>query len=362
MNTQPMMVGQPIMMNQPTMTQPVAGQMIMVQTPNGPMMIPANQAMQQNPMFMHAAQVQQYPGATSQGRVTGQLPRVGSSYVQAGRRYYQPEGFDRLADSGLYLGLSIGYNMSINGGMQANYHNHKDAFIAPGAFRQAPFASATVMPMQLSVGAALNNDVRVDFSYLRYSGMSYPGTVQTGDGAGGFFDVTATGGGISSTATMLNIYYNLDSYTGVLGGGGLRPYVGLGLGISTNTISDYIVYDANFYGEVEPVDAFAGEVTGISDIMAYHSGGTTEQLAWALEGGVTMEMDGGLKLDFFLRYVNLGRVETSGNIVVTQIEWLGDGAGQEFAADYDSVFHYTGWRESGNLGMVDIGVRVRMQF
>ena len=381
MNGQPMtgggqmMMPQP-MMQQPLMAQPMMGQqnMVMVQTPQGPMMVPASQAMQGQPnnntMFMNNARVQQYPGATSQGRVTGQLPRVGSSYVQAGRRYYQPEGFDRLADSGLYLGLSIGYNMSINGGMQANYRNDQDSFFAPGAFERASFASKSVMPIQVSVGAALNNDIRVDFSYLRYSGMSYPGIVQTGDGGGGFFDVTATGGGISSTATMINIYYNLDSYTGVLSGGGLRPYAGIGLGIATNTISDYIVYDAEFYpdfywpdGSIPP----PGEVVGVSDIMAYHSGGTTEQLAWALEGGVTMEMEGGLKLDFFVRYANLGRVETSGNIVVSQTEWLATGdpigtMGSEIPADYDSVFHYTGWRESGTLGMVDLGVRVRMQF
>jgi opacity protein-like surface antigen len=365
MPQQQMMMGQPAMGMQPNM--------VMVQTAQGPMMVPANQTTQtnqpNNSMFMSSSQVQQFPGATSQGRVTGQLPRVGSSFVQAGRRYYQPEGFDRLADSGLYLGLSIGYNMSINGGIQAQYRNDPKGFIAPGAFREATLETSGVLPLQLSVGAAINNDVRVDFSYLRYSGMSYPGVVQTGNGAGGFFDVTATGGAISSTATMINIYYNLDAYTGVLGGGGLRPYIGIGLGIATNTIADYIVYDANFYAEVaDGVIPAPGDVTGVSDIIAYHSGGTTEQLALAFEGGVTMEMQGGLKLDFFVRYANLGRVETSGNIVVSQTEWLAVGGipvgelNAEFPADYDSVFHYTGWRESGRLGMVDLGIRIRMQF
>jgi hypothetical protein len=206
---------------------------------------------------------------------------------------------------------------------------------------------------------------------LRYSGISYPNSVNTSDGAGGFFAVQATGGSISSTATMLNIYYNLDTYTGVLAGGSLRPYIGLGLGISTNTISDYLIYDASFYPEPN-IDIGAhlppGVLTAISDIYAYHSGGTTEQLAWAFEGGVTTELEGGLKLDFFLRWANLGRVESSGSIVVSQTEWVSTGVGvigqdgSEAPALYDSVFHYTNWQEGGALRALDLGVRLRIQF
>ncbi len=34
-------------------------------------------------------------------RITGALPYVGSTQVSAGRSYYQPADYDRLADSGL---------------------------------------------------------------------------------------------------------------------------------------------------------------------------------------------------------------------------------------------------------------------
>jgi opacity protein-like surface antigen len=191
----------------------------------------------------------------------------------------------------------------------------------------------------------------------------------TSDGGGGVVAAQVTDGRISSTATMLNVYYNLDSYTGVLASGAMRPYVGVGLGIGTNTISDYLISDDTFYAEVDFGDFVdPGKLTGIADIHAYHSGGTTEQLAYALEVGATTELEGGLKLDFFVRWANLGRVESSGSIVVSQTEWLSTGAapigepGSEVEAPYDSVFHYTNWKEGGSLTAVDLGIRMRIQF
>lgn len=295
-------------------------------------------------------------------RITGQLPRVGSSATNAGRQYYQASDYDRLADSGLYIGVSAGYSVSVDGGMDADYANEEKAFVVPGAFKRADFDSDSVIPLQVSVGAAINNDVRVDFSYLRYSGLGYADMVQTADGTGNYVDAQVSGGAITSNTTMLNVYYNIDSYTGYLAGGALRPYIGAGVGISLNTIADYVVYDKTFYSEMEPSAAGAGDLTGISDIYAYHNGGTSEQFAFMLEGGLTTEMDGGIKLDFFVRYANLGKVKTSGSIVVSQTEWLGDGAGGEYQAPYDSVFHYTNWYESGRLSMIDLGVRARLQF
>jgi hypothetical protein len=246
--------------------------------------------------------------------------------------------------------------------MTADYAGEAEAYTVPGAFERADFQSDTMIPLQVSVGAAINNDVRVDFSYLRYSGLSYPDTVQTSDGTGGMIPAQVEGGAVTANTTMLNVYFNVDSFTGFLAGGSLRPYIGAGVGISLNTIADYAVYDNTFYSVLDPGYAGAGQLTGISDIIAYHNGGTTEELAFMLEGGVTTELQGGLKLDFFVRYANLGDVKTSGSIVLSQVEWLGDGAGGEYEAPYDSVFHYTNWYESGRLGLVDVGLRLRLQF
>lgn len=319
---------------------------------------------QQGQRVLVPAQTVQSNGtvAAQPTRVTGTLPRVGSNTTNAGRQYYQPADYDRLADSGLYVGLSVGYTASMSGGMQADYRNENNAFFVPGAFKEASYKSDTIIPLQVSVGAAINNDFRADFSYMRYSGMEYPGNVDSSDGAGGYVRANVSGGAITANATMLNVYYNIDSYTGYLMGGALRPYIGAGVGISINTIADYVVLDNTFYSEKDPAYAAAGDLTGISDIYAYHNGGTNESLAYMLEGGITTDLDGGIKLDFFVRYSGLGKVKTSGSIVVSQTEWLGDGAGGEYEAPYDSVFHYTNWTESGRLSMIDLGIRLRLQF
>lgn len=307
------------------------------------------------------------PNVANPTRVTGTLPRVGSNAIPAtttvaGRQYYQPTDFDRLADSGLYVGLSVGYSASVSGTVLSDYMDEEGGQFVPGAFQEADFATDTVIPLQLSVGASINNDLRVDFGYLRYSGIAYPSMVKSADGVGSYVDATVEGGAITANATMLNVYYNIDSYTGYLAGGMLRPYVGVGAGISLNTIADYVVYDNTFYSEMDPSVAGAGDLTGISDVYAYHNGGTSEQFAFMVEGGLTTEMDGGIKIDFFVRYTNLGRVRTSGSIIVSQTEWLGDGAGMEYPAPYDSVYHYTNWYEGGRLSMIDLGLRLRLQF
>lgn len=307
------------------------------------------------------------PNAANTTRITGALPNVGSNATQsyntaAGRQYYQPSDFDRLADSGLYVGLGVGYSASVSGSILSDYMNEEYGPFVPGAFQDANFDTDTVIPLQLSVGASINNDLRIDFGYLRYSGIAYPSMVKSSDGIGGYVDAVVDGGAITSNVTMLNLYYNIDSYTGYLAGGMLRPYVGVGVGLALNTIADYVVYDDTFYSEMEPGAAGPGDLTGISDVYAYHNGGTVEQLAFMFEGGLTTEMDGGIKIDFFVRYMNLGEVKTSGSIIVSQTEWYGDGAGQEYPGEYDSVLHYTNWYESGRLGTIDLGVRLRLQF
>ncbi len=295
-------------------------------------------------------------------RVTGALPRVGSNATNAGRQYYQPSDFERLADSGIYVGLSVGYSASVIGSMTADYKNESGGFLAPGAFKDADFDTDTVIPLQISLGAAINNDLRADFSYTRYSGIGYPVTVETADGVGGYVPTQNDGGAITSNIAMVNLYYNVDSFTGYLAGGTLRPYVGVGAGLALNTTADYVVYDGSFYSEQDPGQAGQGELTGVSDIYGYHNGGTTEQLAFMFEGGITTDLGGGIKMDFFVRYMNMGKVKTSGSVVVSQTNWYGDGYQGEYPDDYDTISHYTDWTESGRLSTIDIGARLRLQF
>ena len=64
-------------------------------------------------------------------------------------------------------------------------------------------------------------------------------------------------------------------------------------------------YDDSFYSENDPAAAGAGDLTGISDTYYYY--------------------------DPFNK-----------TLVVQQTEWLGDGAGGEYEAPYDSTYYYTG--------------------
>jgi hypothetical protein len=138
--------------------------------------------------------------------------------------------------------------------------------------------------------------------------------------------------------------------------------------MAVNTISDFEVFDP-VYHRILPdnITPDKDAVTGFYDSIAYHSGGTTERLAYALEAGLTTELRRGLKLDIFTRWVSLGRVTTSGNVVVSKTEWIATGEeplgwpGSEFPAD-NVTSHYTGRQNSGMLSVLDIGVRLRLQF
>lgn len=299
--------------------------------------------------------------AAAPTRVTGALPRVGTTATNAGRQYYQSADYERLADSGLYIGLSAAYTASVFGKISADYVGkaYYDDIIAddvPGAFKEASWKHETVIPLQVSLGAAINSNLRVDFSYLRYSGLSYPSNVETGNGFGdgGVVPATVSGGAITANATMLNVYYNIDSFTGYIAGGALRPYVGAGVGLSLNTIADYAVYyGGGSYGIGEPGTP---EYYEVEDIVGYHNGGTNEQLAFGFELGLTTDLSGGIKLDFFGRYVNLGKVRTSGSVVMTRWEI------SETYGESPWTEHITDWQESGRLSMIDVGVRLRLQF
>lgn len=291
--------------------------------------------------------------ATTPTRVTGTLPRVGSAATNAGRQYYQPADYERLADSGLYIGLSAGYSASVMGKIKADYADEVGAIDAPGAFVEASFEHDTVIPLQVSLGAAINSDLRVDFSYSRYSNVSYPLSVKTGDGMGGYVDTRVNGGAVTANATLLNLYYNIDSFTGYIAGGQMRPYVGIGVGLSLNTIADYVVHDDNEYEFGDTGDGYGGWVY---DINAYHNGGTKEQFAFAAELGVTTTLSGDLSMDFFARYVNLGNVQTSGSIVLSYVEE------DEMGSVLSYIDQVTNWQESGRLGVIDVGARLRLQF
>ena len=133
-----------------------------------------------------------------------------------------------------YVGVSVGYTMQAFGGMRADYARDPNAFRAPGSFQQSDFEAGRTLPLQFSVGAPINDNLRFDVSYLRYFDISMkmksrgllplePGVVSP---SGGTIEYHFTGDSpdISSNAMMLNVYYNfLDRLVGRFK---LRPYIG----------------------------------------------------------------------------------------------------------------------------------------
>lgn len=299
--------------------------------------------------------------SNNNGRITGKVPNFSNKAVTNVYQYYKPEYYDRLADSGIYIGFGIGYVVSTMGGVNIDYAEKEQAFSIPGSFNKANFYSDKIFPVQIMLGTSVNSNLRIDFSYLRLRGLSYPKNVDTFNGVG-YTKAKASGGNITTNTTMINAYYNVESYTGYLAGGNLVPYVGVGLGIALNTIADYVVYDGTFYVERDPAGVPVNTLTAISDIYAYHNGGTMEQFAYMLEIGATNSLGDGIKVDFFVRYDGFNLVKSSGSTVVSQTEWISDGNGGEQKAPYESVFHYTDCTEGGNLSTLSVGVKLRMQF
>ncbi|MCL2748655.1 MAG: hypothetical protein FWE50_01120 [Alphaproteobacteria bacterium] len=270
-----------------------------------------------------------------------------------------------------YAGFSLGKTIQINGGMKANYTDQHWAWIAPGSFKKSEFQDDGATAIQFSIGAEITDYLRVDVSHLRYFNIFMPRTVMTAEHwwADGYIPVRLIGGDVSSNANMVNVYYNLDHIIQYLQNAKLRPYIGAGIGIGKNTISDYVVHDGNFYRMpgVEGTTPSPGTVTAITDIFARHLGKSTKNTVYMFEGGATYSLDERLLLDFFVRWANLGRVETSG-IFLSQTEYIATGTeqiplpGSEKPADGTGRQHLPDWRESGTLNIVDIGLRLRLLF
>lgn len=90
---------------------------------------------------------------------------------------------------------------------------------------------------------------------------------------------------VSVVTALANVYLDLGTWAG------FTPYVGAGVGVAGKTISNY---------RIDGPGAPAGEVPARTRV----------DLAWALMGGVSMEVGHGASLDLGYRYLSLGRVET----------------------------------------------------
>jgi opacity protein-like surface antigen len=98
-------------------------------------------------------------------------------------------------------------------------------------------------------------------------------------------------GKLDSTTVLANAYIDLGTWYGV------TPYLGAGVGVAVNQLQDYRT-------RVTCLTLSCGAL-GDQGLVQVRSRQTTD-LAWALMGGVAVDVGGGFQVDAGYRYVNLG--------------------------------------------------------
>lgn len=123
-------------------------------------------------------------------------------------------------------------------------------------------------------------DVTMDHRFdARFKGLPSDATIA----AGSVFDR----GHFQSSTLMLNAYADLGTHAG------FTPYVGAGIGVARNILSDYTR-------------------TTDGGLVERLSGDDDYDLAWAVMAGVGYKLSNNFTLDLGYRYVNLGDVKTRG--------------------------------------------------
>jgi opacity protein-like surface antigen len=104
-------------------------------------------------------------------------------------------------------------------------------------------------------------------------------------------------GEFETTTGLVNAYLDLGNWYGV------TPYVGVGVGAAMNRLLEH-------RAQVTCLAITTGCPTiGDQSVLEFRDR-TNIDLAWALMGGVAVDVGGGFKVDAGYRYVNLGEVKT----------------------------------------------------
>ena len=101
-------------------------------------------------------------------------------------------------------------------------------------------------------------------------------------------------GNLTSYVGLLNAYYDVFTWRG------FTPYVGAGIGIAHNSMSDFTTASSSSF-----IDAATGaETIQLTNGTAQSNSQST--LAWALMAGTSYDISPSAKLDLGYRYINLG--------------------------------------------------------
>jgi opacity protein-like surface antigen len=118
-------------------------------------------------------------------------------------------------------------------------------------------------------------------------------------------------GRLESTSGLVNVYVDLGTWSG------FTPYVGAGIGAALNRLDEYTVEATCLTGGCGPI--------GATSVLPVPSSETYD-FAWALMGGVAVDVSGGFQVDLGYRYVNLGEARLR----------FGDAAGSTRAKDIEA--------------------------
>jgi opacity protein-like surface antigen len=161
------------------------------------------------------------------------------------------------------------------------------------------------------VGYQFNPWFRTDATLEYRAGVAASGYLRqhtqfgSEDGVLDFYgDNLYNGGRLRSIVGLLNVYVDMGTWAGV------TPFVGVGLGFASNSLSGFTDKGVSeTWLEGEPYDGTSPTFTS-----SVGSGSTTN-LAWALHAGLSYTVNPNLKLELSYRYLNLGEAE-SGNVYI----------------------------------------------
>ena len=170
-------------------------------------------------------------------------------------------------------------------------------------FAVSAFSNTTLSPsgaIDGGVGYVLNPRLRMDATLEYRFGGQLRSTYAIDDpaplgAAGPFRSADRLRGGVSSLVALINGYVDLGSYWGV------TPFVGGGIGVADNALSD--VSDQGF--------AIAGS-GAIVPVGGFFSNASRTSFAWALTAGIDVDLAPTLKLEASYRYLNLGSIAVGG--------------------------------------------------
>ncbi len=166
--------------------------------------------------------------------------------------------------------------------------------ILPAAISGSPFVG-------LGFGYQFNNWFRMDFTteYRTSNFSSQDQLVHTNPVVGSSTVLrNFYRGNLTSMVYMLNAYFDLGTWSGV------TPFVGVGVGLSRNTLHGMT--------DIGYSNVFAGPGAGASSSTSGNfKSRTTTKFAWALMAGAAYTVNSRLKMELGYRYLNIGEARSS---------------------------------------------------